>query len=70
MSRPVSDRMAVALDDAVERMLGVMLRWGEDVRGPCNTWTQPIAETVRVLVDARVALADTKEEAAWRATIK
>lgn len=51
-----SPRMDAALDDAVERLLAVMLRWAEDKRGPSTSWVHPLAVTVAVLVDARVAL--------------
>ena len=63
MSEPVSSqRMADALDDAVERMLKVLLRWGEDRRGPGNGWTLGIADTVEVLVRCRLALAAPRNE--------
>ena len=55
-----SGRMAEALDEAVVRMLAVMLKWAEDHRGPSNNWTQPIAETVEILARSRVALAATQ----------
>jgi hypothetical protein len=51
-----SERMADALDEAVERMLKVLLRWGEDSRGPGNSWTLGIAEMVEVLVRCRIEL--------------
>lgn len=53
----VSERMDAALDDAVERLLAVALRWAEDKKGPSASWVHSLARTVAVLVDARVALA-------------
>jgi len=60
VSDVISSRMADALDEAVERMLAVMLKWSEDHRGPSNSWTQPIAKTVEILALSRVALAATQ----------
>jgi hypothetical protein len=58
----MADRMTDALDETVERLTKVMLRYAEDSRGPSIPWVHGLAEIVHSLALTRVALAGVRDD--------
>lgn len=57
-----ADRMNDALDETVERITKVMIRFSEDTRGPSIPWVRGLAEVVHSLALTRIALARCSDD--------